>query len=286
MASIHQQKVTEYHASISQEENHDGNIHSYHNMYLFHRDWHNNNPSPTNPRPYRPRRNWGVDKDFGTKFLQMHHEMLRAKDNEPKYHMKHDSIVSWYQKQGYGLPNEWNPMDAIPEELGYKPDLSVFPQEIQNFVSKWALNSNQTPKEYLTRKTNSPQFTLPKYFTRKGISDGEKPEPITGARKLADFINTNQLGCCLVYPHDKWHVHKIGGAMALFETSIADPIFYFGVHWQIDLIYEEYRSMLPITDDDKSKDIKLPKEFTPEQIQMLEEAIKIDQQLRGIFNNY
>lgn len=25
-------------------------------------------------------------------------------------------------------------------------------------------------------------------------------------------MNTNQLGCCLVYPHNDWHV-AIGGAM-------------------------------------------------------------------------
>ncbi|HEX7315772.1 MAG TPA: hypothetical protein VF297_17775 [Pyrinomonadaceae bacterium] len=70
-----------------------------------------------------------------------------------------------------------------------------------------------TPEQLLQRKTNRPGFTLPKHFTRNGVSAGDPSEPLTGARKLGDFQNTNQPGCCIVFPHNRWH-GAIGWALA------------------------------------------------------------------------
>lgn len=94
----------------------------------------------------------------------------------------------------------------------------------------------------MKRKTNDPLFTLPKYFTAQGIAQGENPEPITRAVKLAEFKNLNQLGYCIIYLHNAWH-NAIGGAMLYFNTAIDFPIFYFGVHWHIDKINITYLNL-------------------------------------------
>src|SRR5436190_19769778 len=95
MATIQAQRaVAEYHREIGASGHHAG-----HDMYLFHRDWHAQNPDPV--PPLAPDRNWGVNLIFGTNFLEMHHEMVKAADTEPKHHMMHASLVSWYEAKGY-----------------------------------------------------------------------------------------------------------------------------------------------------------------------------------------
>jgi hypothetical protein len=225
------QAVADYHRESAQGP------HS-HNMYLFHRDWHQNNPDPTPPEAPDP--NWGVDLMFGRNFLQMHHEMVKATDDEPKFFMMHSSLVSWYLAKGYDLPSEWDPLTPIPDVLAYVPDPSVYPQEIYDAIAEAANQQGVSLQEWLTRNTDNPRFALPKYFTRDGVGANEQGEPYTGARKLADFKNVNQLGCCIVYPHNRWH-GVIGGAMKSTWTAIADPIFYFGVHWQIDKVFDDYK---------------------------------------------
>lgn len=233
MASLHQQNVSDYHRSIAS-----ANHHSSHNMHIFHRNWHRDNRDPVPPSS--PDENWGMNLVFGTNFLQMHHEMLKAAATEQRFHMMHESLIDWYQQNNRQLPIEWNPLSTIPKDLDYEPDLNEFPSEIQQGVKQRSSQLGISPEQFLTRTTNDPQFVLPKWFTREGIDASERGEPLTGARKLADFRNTNQLGCCLVFPHNSWH-GAIGGAMSSTWTAIADPIFYFGVHWYVDRIYDEYK---------------------------------------------
>lgn len=124
MASVHQQNVAQYHAAVSQHGHHAG-----HDMYIFHRDWHQQNRDPRPPT--HPDRNWGMNLVFGTDFLQMHHEMVKATSSEARQHMMHESLVDWYQQQGLSLPTLWNPLEPIPAELAYEPDPNVFPNDIR-----------------------------------------------------------------------------------------------------------------------------------------------------------
>jgi hypothetical protein len=261
MASIHQDNVTHYHAAVSDPAHHGG-----HNMHLIHREWHRQNRDPLPPN--RPDPNWGVNLVFGTNFLQMHHEMVKALPNEQHFHMFHESVAYWYQEQGLNLPITWNSLSPIPPDLGYEPDPTTFPDEIIRVLEQWASSEGVSIEQLLTRSTNEPAFELPKYFTREGIAPGESGELFTGARKLADFKNSNQLGCCLVFPHNEWH-GIIGGAMGSTLTAIADPIFYFGIHWHIDRIFDEYKIIqeqqrIHALDRDKLLELKVFKPEIPE----------------------
>lgn len=284
MASVHQQHVAQYHAAVSEHSHHGG-----HDMYIVHRDWHQQNREPRPPT--RPDRSWGINLVFGSNFLQMHHEMVKATATEPHQNMMHESIVAWYQSQNLTLPQPWDAQKPIPVELGYTPDPSVYPEEIRQAVQRAAQESGVTAEKFLTRRTDNPAFVLPRYFTIDGVGSGELGEPITGARKLADFKNTNQLGCCLVYPHNQWH-GAIGGAMSSTWTAIADPIFYFGVHWYIDRVFDDYKSLhaqrgirpLDLTRLAElhvleSEQIDIPQEFTTEQKAWAEAQADISKKL-------
>lgn len=231
MKSLHQINIENYHAAIE-------NMHHGHNMHVMHRNWHQNNPDPSTPSVQDP--NWGVNLIFGTNFLQMHHEMVKAKSADPHHHMMHTSVAEWYSDQGLSLPSLWNPLDIIPEELGYEPDPSAYPDEIRNTIEQYANQLGQSIEAFLTRTSDNPSFELPKYFTRAGVSDPVDADPLTGAMRLSDFVNTNQLGCSLVFPHNEWH-GAIGGAMTTTWTAIADPIFYLGVHWHVDRVFDEFK---------------------------------------------
>jgi len=280
-----QQAVAEYHRELSQHSHHGG-----HDMYIFHGNWHQRNGDPTPPSA--PDRNWAVDLVFGTNFLQMHHEMLKAADNEPKLHMLHQSLVSWYASKGYDLPDEWEPLTQIPNNLAYTPNLDVYPEEIRDAVRNWSSTERMSPEQWLQRKTDDPNFALPRYFTRSGVRPEEAGEPYTGARKLADFRNVNQLGCCIVFPHNRWHM-AIEGAMRSVWTAIADPIFYFGVHWHVERVFDEYklieaerkiraldRPMLRASDALESEDIALPERFSPQQLERREEDIALSRSFK------
>lgn len=230
MKSKHQILVDKYHSEVGH----------HHNMHIMHRNWHNVNTEPELPTTVDP--NWGIDIRFGTDFLQMHHEMLNANKDDPKYHMMHDSISNWYENNGEFLPLGWQPNQIIPEDLGYEPDGSIYPDEIKDGISEYAQSQGLTLEQFLTRRTNNPSFELPKYFTIDGVNNAEEADPLTGAFKLADFKNTNQLGCSLVFPHNQWH-GAIGGAMSTTWTAIADPIFYWGVHKFVDIVFEEYKML-------------------------------------------
>ncbi len=231
MKSPHQINIENYHSSIE-------NMHHGHNMHVMHRDWHQNNPDPTTPSMQDP--NWGINLVFGTNFLQMHHEMVKAKSADPHHHMMHASVAEWYSDQGLSLPSLWNPLDVIPANLGYEPDPSAYPDEIRIPIEQHANSQGQSIEEFLTRTSDTPSFELPKYFTRTGVLDPADADPFTGAMRLTDFVNTNQLGCSLVFPHNEWHV-AIGGAMTTTWTAIADPIFYLGVHWHVDRVFDEFK---------------------------------------------
>lgn len=263
----HQQRVNEYHEEIARHG---------HDMHIFHATWHQQNQDPNIPS--RPDRNWGVNNTFGQKFLQMHHEMVKAGDDEPKTFMRHKSIASWYQSKNYDLPAPWNPASPIPDELNH------FPKPDTTFVNGQSVS--------LKRTTNTPAFQLPKWFTVSGVSDGERGEPLTGARKLADFINLNQLGNCIVFPHNVWH-GTIGGSMSFFDTAINDPIFYFGVHWHIENVFDAYLNIvrqseprLSALEEIKSFSLKqedqpdVPQEFTRQETDFLKLAIDFGKILR------
>jgi len=284
MASVHQQNVAQYHAAVSQHGHHAG-----HDMYIFHRDWHQQNRDPRPPT--HPDRNWGMNLVFGTDFLQMHHEMVKATSSEARQHMMHESLVDWYQQQGLSLPTLWNPLEPIPAELAYEPDPNVFPNDIRQPIEQFAQQQGMTITQFLTRAGDTPSFELPRYFKVQGVGPGEPGEPITGARKLADFRNTNQLGCCIVFSHNAWH-GAIGGAMSTTWTAIADPIFYFGVHWHVDHVFDDYkalqaeRSIRPLDrvrllefNALESEDIRVPQEFTHEQKAWVEAQAGISKRL-------
>lgn len=231
-------------------------------MHDFHANWHQQNKDPQHPNA--PNSDWGTNISFGKDFLQMHHEMVEALDTEEKFFMHHQSIVSWFNSKGYNLPLEWNPLTPIPNEFAYTP-------------------TNMS----LKRKTNDPRFALPKYFTVQGIAQGEDPEPITRAVKLTDFKNLNQLGCCIIYPHNAWH-NAIGGAMLYFNTAIDDPIFYFGVHWHIDKVYTTYLSLQHrLVAIEKTKRV-IPEAFTKKGLEQLKTAeelaikIRFDNKVKSI----
>lgn len=126
-------------------------------------------------------------------------------------------------------------------------------------------------------------FELPKWFSEEGIAPGDKGEPITGSRKLSDFANINQLGCCIVFPHNIWH-DLIGGSMSFTSTAINDPIFFFGVHWYIDNVFDEYKKLIKKEEPtfktfDKMKEfsfekkqIELPAAFTEEETNFFDRA--------------
>ncbi|MFZ4702915.1 MAG: tyrosinase family protein, partial [Candidatus Methylumidiphilus sp.] len=80
----------------------------------------------------------------------------------------------------------------------------------------------------------------------------------------------------------QWH-GTIGGAMSSTLTAIADPIFYFGVHWHIDRIFDEYKTIqhqlnIHALDRDRLLDLQvlgteipeIPSEFTDEQRVLIE----------------
>lgn len=231
MKSVHQMHIEDYHRAVLDR-------HPGHNMYVMHRDWHRDNRDPALPDSLD--RNWGTNLVFGSNFLQMHHEMVKATPGEPHLHMMHDSVAQWYSSEGHDLPPLWNPLAEIPEDLSYEPDHSIFPHEIRLALEKSARSSGVRVSTLLKRRTNWPAFEMPKYFTVQGVDNPQDADPLTAAMKLSDYSNANQLGCALVFPHNAWHV-AIGGAMSSTWTAIADPIFYLGVHWFVDRIFDAYK---------------------------------------------
>lgn len=239
-----QQAVADYHAAVAAHG---------HDMHDFHAAWHFANRDPRYPP--QPDADWGRNDPFGSAFLQMHHEMIDAADGEPKQFMTHQSVVAWYEAQGYDLPPEWDPLTPIPGNLAFDP-----------------------ADPALRRNTDDPQFALPGWFTRQGVPDGARGEPITGARKLADFANVNQLGCCIVYPHNEWHM-AIGGAMMSFSTAIDDPVFYFGVHWHINRVFLEYRALRSLFTL-RLRRPQPPADYSDDERRRLDAALDIGERLR------
>jgi hypothetical protein len=68
MPSLHQQRVAEFHAEVSAHAGHGG-----HDMYPFHRDWHQANPDPRDqlPAPGSP-----VDPQWGAKIACQRHRFF------------------------------------------------------------------------------------------------------------------------------------------------------------------------------------------------------------------
>jgi len=229
-----------------------------HDMSRFHADWHRNNPDPAPPPAGRVQPDYGMNVRFGGDFLQMHHEMVRAADTERKTFMQHQSIESWFRARRLPLPPLWTPGQPIPGALAFYP---------------------ADPR--LQRENNNPApLLLPRFFTRQGIGANEQPHPYTGARRLSDFRNLNQLGCCILPYHNLWHSY-IGGAMRSTFSAIDDPVFYFGVHWVVEQVFLEYRS-LPREGTRAAVAAHGPeeREATAEERAFAEQAADISRQLR------
>lgn len=199
--------------------------------------------------------------------------------------MHHPSLKSWYESKRYTLPSEWEPLSSIPNVLAYDPDVNVFPPLVKNALVN-RMGGEAAASRSLRRNTDSPNYDLPKYFTEEGVSDFESGDPFTGAKKLSDFKNLNQLGCCIVSPHNRWHV-IIGGAMASTLTAIADPIFYWGVHWHIDQVYMSYlkiKSTQPkihAFDHESLSSPLISKALNDEQLVLIENAIADSEKLHS-----
>ena len=113
-------------------------------------------PANRDPQPRAVRnRDWGLNLAFGTNFLQMHHEMVKAAGNKFKFQMHHQSLVSWYAAQTYDLPAEWNLLSQIPHILAYAPDISVYPREIRSAVKNVDIQQGVTAEMILTRKSSA-----------------------------------------------------------------------------------------------------------------------------------
>ena len=230
MFHYHQLNIENYHDAIS-------GMHPGYDMHRMHRDWHNDNKPPLPPS--HPNPDWGVSSSFGSKFLQMHHSMLHQSAASADAHGGHIGLVDWYKQESLLLPPPWVPGIHIPSELTYTPDASTYPTDIQEWITEVATRKGKTPEQWLARTTDYPRIQIPRYFTERGVTLQSDADPLTGAQRLSDFENVNQLGCSLVYPHNEWHI-AIGGAMSSTVTALADPIFYFGVHWVVDNIYTDF----------------------------------------------
>jgi hypothetical protein len=205
--------------------------------------------------------------------------MHAAAPGESPRVLTHESLLAWYAAKGIEPPAPWNPPDPIPSNLGYEPDPSVFPDSIQAQIRLRAQQSGVSMTEWLGRQTDQPAFALPAYFSRKGAPGSEPGEPITGARRLADFQNENQLGCCLAAARDAWHL-AIGGAMASTFTAPADPIFYFGVAATLLRVREEYRAIGSAGGVQRGESKRGAAEFTPSERAWLEKQIATGERLR------
>ena len=234
--SAHQNHVKAYHEHLQNDLKLD--------MFVIHDEWHqqNRDPNPTLLQAQDPE-NWTTE-EFGTRFLEMHHGMLHTTNSGQHGHAghhghpQHPGIFDWYEANHLDLPAVWFGQAPIPADLGFEADLNDLGPTMRAQWISW-FDSEGDALQALERNPNYSGFQLPGWATEHGIQKGEKPEPYTGARKLQDFKNLNQLGSCLVFPHNLWH-GRIGGAMSSTATAIADPVFYFGVHRAIDEVYQRY----------------------------------------------
>jgi hypothetical protein len=217
----------------------------HHDIFSMHAQWHADNPPPAYPADYplAPDASWGTDKPFGEAFLMMHHEMLYHPMEPDGQAMSPPGFFTWYEAQEYDYPDPWpwDPSTPIPAAMAFAPELNkdLPPLPVPEMLA--VLHQIQQGSNPLLRNPDTP-FQLGRYFTAAGAGEGEPVEPCTGFRKLAEFKNLNQLGCCLARPHFEWH-QTIGGVMTRFDWAPADPIFYFGVHWHIEQVYQEYRQL-------------------------------------------
>lgn len=199
---------------------------TYPDMYAFHKSWHTQNflPEDRAPNRYNDRFAYsGPEWEVGTRFLIMHHQMYLG-------------ILEWYRIHDEPLPpiapDEWAEDGTIPTALDYVPTKDNLPGRVTvNFrSSKWKRNDNPQPK-----------LVLPSYFRPEGaVADQNETELNTGFSVLNEFVNTNQLGCCLSFIHGIWHSKTIGGISETLGYSIVDPVFYFGIHALIDRTLKDW----------------------------------------------
>ena len=224
-------------------------------LFSFHRNWHDQNIPPGGNPNNEHDPHWGQNEPFGRAFLNMHHNMLYGQGTATD--MDHDGFLVWCRANAPDLLNApaWEPTQYTQNMFAYTPRTCEIPQPIldlrvQQEAADAANEGGRAPRSIgkllcrTARPPNAPLPALPACFTLAGAADSQGVESNTGFRKLADFQSVEQLGCCLSGIHAMWHL-LIGGAMGNLASSIADPIFYFGVHRLIDTVYENYAAIGP-----------------------------------------
>jgi hypothetical protein len=139
------------------------------------------------------------------------------------------------KEKGFAIPKPWDGRTAPPARLAFIPPYKTG-TEPDGITTPMARRRRYPPAK------PTPGFPIPACFTVEGADNPKEYDGSTGLRKLADFINVNQLGCCIALYHDQWHA-AIGGAMTGRYFSTDDPTFYFGVHFTINKVYEAYLAL-------------------------------------------
>lgn len=142
-------------------------------------------------------------QNYGELFLAMHGHMAMAYDD-------------WRVARGAEVVPAWDPALPIPPSAPHPG-----------------------------RTTDNPAATCPScpmasWFTAEG---GDRVDPHSGARRLADFKSADQLGRSIDGPGTPaWHssVHgAIGGDMSDYSTAPRDPVFW-QFHRTIDNIFRNW----------------------------------------------
>src|SRR3989442_13414767 len=94
----------------------------------------------------------------------------------------------WRISNGYKKVIAWNPSTQIPANVPHP-----------------------------NRDTNKPNLPLKSWFKKKG---GTSREPVTGNKKLGDFVDSNQLGTIITWWHNAVH-GAIGGDMGRTDRAPA-----------------------------------------------------------------
>jgi hypothetical protein len=116
---------------------------------------------------------------------------------------------NWRQQNGYKKLIPWDPAKKIPNSLQYEP-----------------------------RGNNNPRLPLDPWFTIKGST---RREPVTGHRRLADFVDSNELGAIITWWHNAVH-GTVGGNQGDMNNPARaprDPVFW-RFHKFIDNVYTRW----------------------------------------------
>src|SRR5205823_2527407 len=103
-------------------------------------------------------------------------------------------IFTWLKRKGYPMPNRWDGRTAPPSELDYVAATPTGSEPDGHVVNLRRARTYPPDWQYAG-------FPLPACFTTAGTSVAAQFEGATGKKRLKEFTNTNQLGCCLSAYH-------------------------------------------------------------------------------------